>query len=404
MNCEIVRLDSHILYFMPVDNVETLSLAFAIPVGSAHESEDQAGISHLIEHVAFKGTKNFDEFKLKYVVEVVGGTLNAFTTRDFTVYYAKVPYSSYQTAIEVLTDLVFNPLIEEKAVELEKSVVIEEIKSYNEDHISRVQDLFIETILAKPYSKPISGWEETVSRLKAQDLKKFHEEKYGNLRILAMGKVTQDVRNELLNKLRQYGKIVDEKKPRILFKKQRKVVENKNDLTQIHVVHGTPIKIGITHKQYYVYRVLETVLGSGMSSLLFKRVREDLGLVYSIDVVSSCWAKHMLFGVYACASVEKFPAYVEEMDKLRREEIDETFFEYGKKRLLGKLEMLTESVSSMFGYTLGYVLNDVAPEPIEKVIEETAKVNRKQVNDLWKEICSTDWHWAFVAPNNFKGW
>ncbi len=401
MECEIIRLDSHTACFIPINNVETLSVAFAVPVGSAYETDEQAGISHLLEHVVFKGTKNFDEFTLKYVIEVVGGTLNAFTTRDFTIYYAKIPYSGYQTAIEVLTDLVFNPLIEEKALELEKSVVLEEIKSYAEDHISRVQDLFVETLLAKPYSKPISGYEATVSSLTTEDLRKFHEEKYGNLRILAIGKVTQEVKNDLLKKLRCCAKTICEKKPRLLFKKQRKVLEKKNDLTQIHFVHGIPLHFGLKDKEYSTYRVLETVLGSGMSSLLFKRIREDLGLVYSIDLVGSSWADHTLFSIYASTSSEKFARYLEEMDKLMREDISKELFEYGKKRLLGKFQMLTESVSSLFGHSLGYILNDLEPKSIETEIKETSQVTYKQVVELWKRICSEQWHWAFVAPKNF---
>ncbi|AEH51964.1 M16 family metallopeptidase [Pseudothermotoga thermarum] len=402
MNCEIVQVGPHIVYLIPFNSVETISVAFAVPVGSAHESDEEAGISHFIEHVAFKGTKNFSEFDLKYSVEVVGGTLNAFTTRDFTVYYAKVPYTSYQITIDVLTDLVFNPIFDEKAVELEKSVIIEEIKSYNEDHVSRVEDLFIEAVLQKPYSKPISGYEKTVSSFSSQDLKNFHERNYGNLRVLVVGKITKDLKKYLLNKLQCYDKIVKEEKPPLRFKKPKKVFEEKNDLTQLHFVHGTVLDFGVEDEKFRVFRVLETTLGSGMSCLLFKRIREDLGLVYSIELLSSAWPNKTLFSIYASTSKEKFQKYVEEMNKLTREDIGKDFFEYGKRRLLGKLQMLTESVSSLFSYALGYIMVGLKPKPIEDVIKETSRVTYKQVLELWKEICSKDWYWAFVVPKGYK--
>lgn len=387
------------IYYLPVRGVKTLSIAFVVPAGSAHEPRDFAGIAHLLEHVAFKGTKNYEEFVLKYELEVVGGSLNAFTTKDFTVYYSRVPYSHFEKAIDILSDLVFNPLIEEHAVELEKSVVTEEIKSFNEDHVSRVQDLFAESILQEPYCRPVSGYEHTVAKLNPGVLKDFHSKRYGNLRIIAVGKVTKQLIDKLEDIATRFDKTVDEYDTQIAFKNVSRVFEERNDLSQIHAVTGLPIDFGLESQEYPAFLVLNTLLGSGMSSMFFTRIREKLGLVYDIDLLSHVWKNNSLIGIYASTSVEKFEKYVEEMSKIFDDaSVSKNYFEYGKKRLMGKLQMVTESVPAMFSYILEFLLVKVEPFELEALLKRVESVKYRDVQKIWEEICANEWHWSLLIP------
>ncbi|HOJ88379.1 MAG TPA: pitrilysin family protein [Pseudothermotoga sp.] len=393
------EIGSCTIYYLPVRGVKTLSVAFVVPAGSAHEPKELAGIAHLLEHVVFKGTKKYEEFTLKYDLEVVGGGLNAFTTKDFTVYYARVPYSHFEKAIDILSELVFNPLIKEDAVELEKSVVTEEIKSFNEDHISRVQDLFAESIMEEPYSRPVSGYEETVTRLNSRVLKEFHSNRYGNLRLVAVGRITKPLLERLESVAVQYNRSVDERDTQVSFKSISHVFEQKNDLTQVHAVTGLSVDLGLTSQEYPAFLVLNTLLGSGMSSLFFTRIREKLGLVYDIDLLSHVWKSSSLLGIYASTSVDKFTRYVDEMKKIFQDaSISKSYFEYGKKRLMGKLQMITESVPAMFSYILEFLLAKVEPSELENLIKKVESVKYKDVQRIWKEVCSKEWHWSLLIP------
>jgi len=391
------------IHFVPISSVKTLSLAFVVPAGSASESRDEAGVAHLIEHVAFKGTKNFDEFTLKFSLEVVGGSLNAFTTKDFTVYLAKVPYSHHERAIEVLSEIVFHPLFDERSIELEKSVIVEEIKTYDEDHESRVQDLFAETYLEEPYSRPVSGYKETVEKLTRQKVLDFHSAHYGSVEIIAVGKVTKNVLEKLIETLERHNREVDPANVELCFKPEGINCEAKNDLTQIHMIGGTRLDFGVMCEDYPAFMVLSTLLGSGMSSVLFTRMREQLGLVYDVELVNQLWNDRGIFGVYACTSLDKLERYVEELRRIMREDISKDQFNYGKQRLIGKLQMITESVSSVFGYVIEFIIAKGRPVLIDEMLKKIDAVTLKRVRALWREISERTWHWSCVVPAVSEG-
>ncbi|MCS7175218.1 M16 family metallopeptidase [Pseudothermotoga sp.] len=398
MKIEITKASNGHIYYVPISSVKTLSLAFIVPVGSANEEPNEAGLAHLIEHAAFKGTKKFDEFTLKFNLEIVGGGLNAFTTKDFTVYFAKVPHDHHEKAIEILSEIVFNPLLEERSIELEKSVIIEEIKTYNEDHESRVQDLFAETYLEEPYSRPVSGYKETVERLNREKVLAFHSSYYGNVDVVAAGKVTKSVLEKLKKVLEANNRGIDPPKIDVLFKPERTVCEGKKDLTQVHLISGTRLDCGVSSEDYPAFMVLSTLLGSGMSSLLFMRIREQLGLVYDVDVLNTVWKDKGIFGVYACTSLNKLEKYVEELKKIAKQDITEDLFEYGKQRLMGKLKMMTESVSSIFGYVLELLMAKGEPLTVDEMLKRIEAVTLKRVRTLWRQICERPWHWVGVVP------
>lgn len=402
MKVETLQILNGHIYFVPVSSVKTLSLAFIIPVGSANEEPEEAGVAHLIEHASFKGTKHFDEFSLKFNLEVVGGSLNAFTTKDFTVYLAKVPYSHHEKAIEVLADIVFQPLFEEKAIALEKSVIIEEIKTYHEDHETRVQDLFAESYLEEPYSRPVSGYRETVEKLTREKVLEFHNSHYGNVDVVVVGKVTKSVLEKLKKVIESYNKVVSFLDPKVRFKSESISCEERNDLTQIHLIGGTRLDFGILSEDYPAFMVLSTLLGSGMSSVLFTKIREEQGLVYDVELFNNLWSDVGIFAIYACTSLDKLERYVGELRKIMEGDITKDQFEYGKQRLMGKLQMITESVSGVFGYVIDFLITRSKPVVPDDMLKKIDAVTLRRVRDLWKRICERPWHWACVVPFESK--
>ena len=397
---EIQKIGSGVLYLVPVDNVRTTSMAFVVPAGSAYEDDEKAGTAHFLEHVVFKGTKNYDEHTLKREIELVGGSLNAYTGRRFTVFYVKVPHSHFATAVNILRDLVFNPLIEEDKVEVERSVIMEELLSSREDHYMRIHDFFVESAIAKPLGRSIIGYEKTIESITAMDLRSFHSERYGSVRVAVVGKYTDEDLKIIENAVVQSSRKVEERSFQPVFSDSKCFVETRSDLKQIHNIYGWR-SIGAEDEEYPVFLVLDTLLGSGMSSVLFTELREKSGLVYDVHTFNYNGKTSGLYGIYSSVSPEKFPKFEVEVQRILQDfKIPETVVEYGKKRLIGKLEMMTESTSSLLGYILEFISNEILPIEVDDFIEKIKNVRLTQVRDMWERLARQSPYRCYLIPNS----
>jgi len=397
---EIQKIGSGILYLIPVDNVRTTSMAFVVPAGSAYENDEKAGTAHFLEHVVFKGTKNYDERTLKREIELVGGSLNAYTGRRFTVFYVKVPYSHFVTAVNILRDLVFNPLIKEDKVEVERSVIMEELLSSREDHYMRIHDFFVESAIEKPLGRSIIGYEETIESITATDLRLFHSERYGSVRVAVVGKYTDDDLKIIEDVIVQNSRKVEEKSFQPVFSDSKCFVEKRSDLKQIHNIYGWR-SIGAEDQEYPAFLVLDTLLGSGMSSVLFTELREKSGLVYDIHTFNYSGKTSGLYGIYSSTSPEKFPKLqIEIQHILQGFRISEAMLEYGKKRLIGKLEMMTESTSSLLGYILEFISNEISPTEVDDFIDKIKGVKLNQVRSVWERLARQSPYRCYLIPGS----
>ncbi len=383
--------------------VETTSLAFLVRIGSAHEGDSQAGISHFLEHVSFRGTKSFSMKELKYKVESVGGTLNAFTTPRSTVYYAKVPSFQLEEAVKVLSEIVFYPRVRDEDVEVEKRIILEEIRMTLENPEDRLYRFAIQSVWKGPYGRDTLGFEETVKSFSADDIKRYHDEKYVTSRIKLVISGNVEGFDEVLNKLEIPEKSVnfeDPKEPDFKHNEDVKLVTMK-DINHVHVLllkEG----FGKIDKNYEKLMTLDTILGSGMSSYLFEMIRERLGTVYEIYSFPYSLRNVGIYGIYFSTSPENAVKTLDEVKgALERFDASE-YYEYGIKRRLGKFKMSMESPSGVLNYMIDklvYSDSVMDPKSYEKIVKS---ITPSELKNFSEKFLKGDWSVFAVAPEGFS--
>ncbi|AQS59327.1 M16 family metallopeptidase [Desulforamulus ferrireducens] len=372
-----------------VSHVRSVALGFWVDVGSRDESDETAGISHYIEHMMFKGTENRTAKQIAEELDAVGGQLNAFTTKEYTCYYAKVLDEHFDLAVDVLTDMLFHSKIAEQDVEREKNVILEEIKMYEDAPDELVHDMFAKTIWSgHALGRPIIGTTETVSSFNHLDLKKYMEQHYTPNRIVVSvaGNIThQQVLAKLtpiLAKLtgNQVTRQPDLPTPAALVNCRSK------DTEQVHMVIGAP-GLSMGHDDVYIAQTINTVLGGGLSSRLFQEIREQRGLVYTVYSYHSSYHDTGIFGVYAGLSKQNVNRAMElifkEIKDIKRNGVTKEELQRAKDQIKGNLLLSMESVNtymSRLGKSELYLGRVYSPEEIvEKVnkvtVEDTVRVS-----------------------------
>ena len=270
--------------------------------GGAHEPPDRLGASHLLEHMVFKGTETRTAREIALSLERLGGSLDAYTAREHTSYQARVLPRHLPAAVEVLADLVRNPLLDPDDLDREKAVVAEEIAMVEDTPEDLVFELHGERLWqGHPYGQSILGTNESVAALSRSALADLHQERYvaNNLVVAAAGAVDHDRLVELAD--RWFGGVPagpDAPRAAPPVEPEARLDRMERDSAQVHVVTGwtTP---GYAHPDRYARLLLSAALGGGMSSLLFQHVREELALAYAVYSFQSFYSGGGLFGVYA---------------------------------------------------------------------------------------------------------
>lgn len=376
-----------------IDYVRSVSIGLWVGAGSRDEREDYEGISHFIEHMLFKGTKNRTARELAESLESVGGQLNAFTTKEYTCFYAKVLDEDMDLAVDVLSDMFFNSLFDEKEIEKEKKVVIEEIKMYEDSPDELIHDLFSEYVWNDhPLGKPILGTEESIRGLSREKIIDYLGHHYApdNLVVAVAGKINHE---EVLKKLaplygefRRGGKRILEGTPT----GQTIHRYNTKDTEQMHLVMGVP-GLGQDDDDIYPMHIINNILGGGLSSRLFQGIREQRGLAYSVYSYHSTYVDSGMFAIYAGTTpsntqevVECILAEVQEMktNGITADELAKTIAQVKGSLYLG-LESVSSRMSRLGKTELSYdrvISPDDVVEKLEKVTLDDVK---RVMNRLW---------------------
>ena len=272
-----------ISYTMP--SVRSVSLGLWFNVGSRDERPDQAGLTHFMEHMMFKGTPTKGPLDISMHFDRLGAELNAFTAREYTCYYSRFVDSKLEDALSVLAEMVIESTFAQDAIETEREVVIEEIARSEDTPDDFVYELYCRNNLAgHPCGLPVLGTRERVGSYEHADCAAFHEQHYhaGNLTLAAAGNVQHEVLVVLAERL------FANMRPGTKAERDLAVPEysnglfcQKRDIEQAHIVYGVPW-FGLGNERRYISSVLTTILGGSMSSRLFQEVREKRGLAYSI--------------------------------------------------------------------------------------------------------------------------
>ena len=303
MTAKTITLSNGLTILLDHFNSNTLSIGLWLNVGSVNENNKQLGIAHMLEHMAFKGTKNRNAFDISKEIEDVGGDINAYTSKENTAYYVKLLPSNYELGIEILSDIFLNSTFPKEEIERERGVIISEIGQSNDMPDDKVFDKFYSLAYQnQSIGKPILGTKVSVGGFNKDDLKEFCNQNYNpsNLIIGISGKFDEKKITNQIKKNFEFLKSGNKStKPK--YKWNSGFHSEKKDLQQAHIVFGVE---GLSNldKQRLDLSALSIILGGGMSSKLFQEIREKKGLCYSIFSFQSQFLSSGIFGFYSACN------------------------------------------------------------------------------------------------------
>ena len=322
--------------------LKSASIGIWVAAGCRHESTEQNGIAHFLEHMAFKGTQTRSALQIAQEVEDVGGYINAYTSREMTAYYARVLESDVGVALDVISDIVLNPIFDPREIEIERGVILQEIGQALDTPDDIIFDWLQETAFPdQPMGRPILGPAEHVRRFDRTHFSQFVGEHYrpDTMILSAAGAVNHD---EILAYAREVfgGLIASEPKTSLnaAFAGGEKRVEK--DLEQAHFALALKSP-GYVDEDVYAAQIYAIVMGGGMSSRLFQEAREKRGLCYTIFAQASAFADSGLLTIYAGTSGEQVADLANlTIDELRRAAVDMSDEEVTRARIQMKAGML----------------------------------------------------------------
>ncbi len=331
--------------------VRSVVVGIWVRSASAHEASSLMGVSHLLEHMVFKGTERRSAREIALELESRGGSLDAFTAREYTAYQARVLDEDLPRALDVLTDLVRRPTLRPTDLELERKVVLEEISMVEDTPDDLVFELHARRLWPDhPYGYSILGTRDTVSTLSADDLRALHDRAYHprHVIIAAAGTVNHDVLLKLVAKSGWFSSEAGPEPPVVapVPPARRTTTRVERDLAQTHIVLGTDT-FGYRDRRRETLVLLGTALGGGMSSRLFQRVREELGLAYAVHTHQSFYHDGGVTGVYVgthpSTAAQAVDVILDELRALASDGLPPDDLADAKRQLKGQVTLSLES-------------------------------------------------------------
>ena len=373
-----------------VPGVRSVAIGAWVRSGSMHERAEEMGIAHLLEHMVFKGTQKYSAKALALSLEVLGGSLDAYTTREHTSFQARVLDEHLPEAADVLFELCFQPLLRSEDLKLERKVILEEIAMVDDTPDDVVFELHASRMYpAHAYGHAILGTPVSVKHITADDLRALHERTYhpGQIVLAAAGNVTHE---RLLDVLEQTGWATRDRgvaewlptpvAPSVIARGYHHV--KRKDIAQTHLVlacdapkHASPERNAIA--------VASALLGGGMSSRLFQTVREELGLAYNVYSFYNTFLDNGQHGVYLATAPEQareaYGVVRAEMERVAAGAMSEEEIATGISQLKGQLVLSLEGVSSRLYRAAEVALYDEPYRPIDALLAELDAVTPAQV-------------------------
>jgi predicted Zn-dependent peptidase len=372
-----------------VPSVRSVALGFWIGAGSRDETEAKAGVSHFIEHLLFKGSSAYNAQQIAEIFDGLGGELNAATSREHTMVYARVPDAHVQTALNVITDMVFAPLFAD--LDAEREVVLEEIAMYEDTPQELVHDLFSEAVFGRhALGRPVIGTADVISSISRRVISTYHRQMYagGNVVIAAAGNIEHNRLVRMLQRAQSQQR-PQTGGPRV----RRPLVKSpppgfrfvKKDTEQYHVCVGAP-GIARSDRRRFAASILDSILGGSASSRLFQEIREKRGMAYSVYSFASQYTDTGLVGIYVGTREENLGPCVEiaaeqladiAQGNLRPDEIDRA-----KENLKGRIMLSMESTSNRMTRLGKSLITDSELLSFERIIAEIEAVQPDEVAEL----------------------
>jgi predicted Zn-dependent peptidase len=373
---------------VPMKSTQTVTVVVMVGVGSRYETEKEAGISHFLEHMFFKGTrKRPTTLDISTELDSVGGEFNAFTSKDRTMYYAKVDAKHIGTALDVVSDIYLNSKIDGEEIEKEKGTIIQEINMYEDIPMKNIGDVF-EKLLYKesPLGREIIGYKKTVGFFKRRNFIDYMKRFYvaNDTVVCIAGRFNE---KKVAGEIEKYfGKMDKGKKPphkKVIEKQSKAAVKLKDKKTdQTHLILGVRT-YHWEHKDRFVLGLLATILGGNMSSRLFIEVREKRGLAYNvstgIESYYDCGYLGTQSGVEHNNLEEAIKVILEEYQKIATIKVTEKELQKAKDYIKGKSIMGFEESDEV---AMFFIDQEIKRNKIETLDEIFKKINRVTTNDI----------------------
>lgn len=386
-----------------MDSVETVSLGVWVDAGTRNETSEINGVSHLLEHMAFKGTKRRSAMEIAVEIENVGGHLNAYTSRETTAYYATVLKEDTPLALDIVADILLNSTFDDAELARERTVVLQEIGQANDTPDDVVFDHFQTAAFPdQPLGWPILGTADIVGAMPREALVDYIGAQYGGSRMVLAAAGNIDHAEIVAQAEKAFGSLAGGQPgaatPGNYTGGDYREVR---DLEQAHLVLGFE-GVGFDDPDYYALGVLSTALGGGMSSRLFQEVREKRGLVYSIYTFSSAYRDGGLFGLYAGTGADEVPELIDVVsDELRRVATDPLAVdELARARTQIKAGMLMslEATSSRAERLARQLMVFGRPIPVDEVAARIDDVSLDDVQRVAERLLSSAPTVAALGP------
>ena len=379
-------------------SVRSTAVGIWVKSASVHEQRAKMGVSHLLEHMVFKGTERRSAREIATALEVRGGSLDAFTSRDYTSFQARVLDEDLPRALDVLTDLVRHPVLLQSDLDLERKVVLEEISTVDDTPDDLVFELHAQAMWPEhPYGFSILGTRDTVSDLTAEDLRALHTQAYHPAQVVvaAAGSIDHEVLLKLLTKLGWFSDAggdppVESPAPPLAVAGSTRVERGS---AQAHIVMGTDT-FRYSDPRRYALVLINAVLGHGMSSRLFQRVREELGLAYSVYAYQSLYQSGGMTGIYVgthpSTAQRAVDVIQEELATVAREGLDANTLAEAKQQIKGQITLSLESPGARMNRLATVAVYGEPYRTIDDVLMEIDRVPHDQVAEVGAEFFVPD--------------
>jgi len=391
-----------------IDSVFSVALGVWAIAGSQDETRETNGLAHLLEHMAFKRTTTRDAFQIADEIESLGGSLNAFTSKNVTCYYTRLMSQHLNKGVEVLADLILHPQFDETELEREKGVIIEEIREIEDTPGDVIIDYFTEQLFPEhPIGWPVQGTLSNVQSFRVEQLSTFIKQNYTTDRLLvaASGRVKHE---ELVRLVESYfGDLAPKTNQRELpplnaIKEKTKII--KKPISQSHIVIGRRV-FPQSDKRRYPLALLNIILSGGMSSSLFHNIRERYGFVYAIYSFADLFLNVGLFGIYAGVENNQLDPIrnliYEEIYKLVREPISETTLKKAKQQFEGGLVISLEGMSTRMNRLARMEIYENRILTIKEFLNIIERVTVRDITELVEYLIENDqFIETLIVPEN----
>lgn len=391
----------------PMSHMESVAFGIWIRAGVRYEDTNNNGITHLLEHSLFKGTKTRDMKKIKEEIEGRGGSFNGFTTEEFTCYLVKLLAKDAQLGVDILSDMVLQPRLDAKEVEKEKSVIIEEINMYKDIPAQHVHEILSEMLWPKqPLGLPLAGSVESVNSITREDVVAYKERFYNpnNMLLIGAGRIKED---ELLSLAKKYfSKVPGKEAPKFksATKLQREPVLNlaSKETEQTHMALGfhSPDRF---HPDRYAASLLNIILGANMSSRLFHIVRDELALCYEI---SSSMRRYEDAGAFVIGAgldeanlINALRTIFGELNSIKKNSVSKEELIRAKEFYKGQLLFTLEDTMSLMLWLGEKIVAGEKEFNTKKIIEKIKSVNQDDLIRVAQDILTDkNMNLAVIGP------